>query len=287
MQYTENNLECLKSIRDYIYKESGIFFSDNKLYQLEDKINERIKLLNKPENFEQYFRYIKYDSGKEKELNSLFDIITTGETDFFRHTPQLDAFQNEILPLIIEKNKKKSIYDLNIWSAGCSTGEEPYTLIILMLEKLGAQINKFNIKCIANDISASALHTARQGIYDASSLKNTPPECIRRYFDKQDNNFVVKDEVKKFVQFNIINLTNQFRLKLLPKMDVVFCRNVLIYFNEDSKKKVISSFYDIMKEDSYLFLGHSETLYGITQNFKSLFFANTIVYSPQKDIKSA
>lgn len=273
-----SNPTILKNIRDYIHQESGIFFPDNKLYQLENKINERIQILDKIRDIVQYFTFIRYNTNKQQELTELFDLITINETTFFRSPGQLDIFQNEILPLLINQNTKNGILELNIWSAGCATGEEPYTLAILIMEKLGASISKWHIKILASDISPSALHTAEQGIYNSYSLRDTPVEYINKYFIQQDTNFIIKEQVKKLVKFNLINLNGVFRLKLMSKMDVIFCRNVLIYFNEESKKKVISAFHDILQKEGYLFLGPSEFLYGLSQNFQSLCFKDIIVY---------
>ena len=282
MEDIDAQLSILKEIRDYIHKESGIFFPDNKLYQLENKINERITQLKQIRDLKQYFLFIRYNSDRILELNNLFDLITVSETTFFRNHPQLSVFQNEILPILINQNIKKSNPELNIWSAGCATGEEPYTLAILLMEKLGININKWNIKILASDISPSSLHTAEQGIYNFYSLRDTPAEYINKYFIKQGKDFVIKEKLKKLVRFTLINLNNPFRLKLLPQMDIIFCRNVLIYFNTESKKKVISSFYDRLKKDGHLFLGHSESLYAISQEFKALCFKDVVVYQSVK-----
>jgi chemotaxis protein methyltransferase CheR len=229
-----------------------------------------------------YFYHVKYDVS-QKEFNRLMVLMTTNETSFYRNEPQLLCFADEVLPLIIqEKMQVRGQKYLRIWSAGCSTGEEPYTLAMIILEKLKVTAG-WNIEIIANDISEDVLQKARLGVYSGITLRNVDPEILIRYFNQTGDSYAVKPEVKALVKFSHINLNDPRKLSLMNNMDAVFCRNVMIYFSDEVKRQIVRGFYDSLIPGGYFYIGHSETLHGISKAFKLVYFKNALVYHKDAD----
>lgn len=267
-------------LRDYIYQQSGIFIADNRKYLLENRLANRIKELNL-KSFSEYYHFLQYDPGKRQELNRLFEVVTTNETSFYRNPPQLAVFQNNVLAEVIEQQRKLGARKLRIWSAGCSTGEEPYTLAIILLETLKTEIATWDIKITANDLSESVLSSARRGIYNDYTLRTTPKDIVTKYFIPEEGKFKVKPEVKRLVNFGQINLSDRAMLKRVDRSQIVFCRNVIIYFDDEMKKNVIGSFYDNLLPGGHLLIGHSESLHNISRAFKPKHYPGAIVYSKE------
>lgn len=273
--------EEFANLRDFIYEQSGIYIADNRKYLLENRLVNRLKDLNL-KTFGEYFYFLKYDPGRKRELNRLFEVITTNETSFYRNPPQLKVFQDIILQEVLNEQRKKGRKELRIWSAGCSTGEEPYTLAIMLHEVLKFEINSWNIRITANDLSEGVLHAARRGIYTEYALRTTPKEIVSRYFDDDgEGRFRVKNEVRNLVQFGQINLSDRLQVKRVERSQIVFCRNVIIYFDEDMKRQVIGSYYDNLLPGGYLFIGHSESLHNLSRAFKPVHHPGTIVYKKE------
>lgn len=269
--------EEFSQLRDFIYDKSGIYIADNRKYLLENRLANRLKELNL-KDFSEYYYFLRYDPSRNKEMTKLFEVITTNETSFFRNPPQLKVFQESILPDVLENQRKKGQKKLHIWSAGCSTGEEPYTLAIILKEVLKSEINQWNIKITGNDLSEAVLESARRGVYTEYTLRTTPKEIVTRYFDPEDGRYVVKPEVKKLVSYSALNLSDRAAVKRIERSQIVFCRNVIIYFDEEMKKKVISLFYDNLQDDGYLLIGHSESLHNISRAFKPVHYPGAIIY---------
>lgn len=265
-------------LRDFIYRQSGIYIGDNRKYLLENRLANRLKE-NNLKSFGEYYYFLCYDPNRKNELNKLFEVITTNETSFFRNPPQIKVFQDIILKKIIEEKRSKFQKVLNIWSAGCSTGEEPYTMSIVLHELLKEELPLWKIRITANDLSSGVLAAAARGVYPQYSLRTTPPDIVKKYFDEDSpGRFIVQDRVKKLVEFGQINLNDRFQLKRVPKSDIIFCRNVIIYFDDEVKKNVISSFYDNLLPGGYLFIGHSESLHNITRAFRPIHHPGSIIY---------
>ncbi len=263
-------------LRDFIYQQTGIYIADNRKYLLETRLTNRLKTLGL-NSFSEYYYFLKYDPERKKELEKLYSVITTNETCFFRNPPQLEVFQNKILPEVIERSRTSR--KLRLWSAGCSTGEEPYTLAIILHEVLKTEISRWNIKITGNDISMDVLRAAERGIYGEYSLRLTPPHLKAKYFNKiGEGKYQVRPFLKKIVSFRHINLIDRFQVKQIEKSHVVFCRNVIIYFDEEAKKKVINLIYDNLLDGGYLFLGHSESLHNLSRAFTPKYYPGTIVY---------
>lgn len=270
--------DVFRLIRDFVRDYCGIYFDDDSRYLLEKRLSRRVRI-HHFSNFREYFRYLLYHRNRDEELTAIIDIITVNETYFFREQNQLKTFSEEILPELRETNKEKK--RLRIWSAGCSTGEEPYTIAMLVLEK--GYFHSWNIEIFGSDINRRVLQVARSASYRKNSFRTTEPYFLRKYFKEEDGLFRISDSVKNYVNFSYLNLLDPFKVKLVGTMDVIFCRNVLIYFDTLSRKKVVDMFYGRLVEDGYLLLGHAESLINISTAFTLRHFKHDMVY--QKPIK--
>lgn len=269
-------------LRDFIYEQTGIFIGDNRKYLLENRLANRLKehSLN---SFGEYYYFLKYDPGRREELNRLFAVITTNETSFFRNPPQLKVFQESILPPIFKAKRAKGDRKLRIWSAGCSTGEEPYTLGIILHEVLRQDLRSWDIKITANDLSGDVIRSAENGVYTEYTLRSTPQDILAKYFVAEGvGKYRILPEVKKLVRFGVLNLSDRFQLKRIEPSDIIFCRNVIIYFDDEMKKRVISGFYDNLFAGGHLFLGHSESLHNVSRAFKPCHYPGAIVYTKEE-----
>jgi len=267
-------------LRDFIYAQCGIYVADNRKYLLENRLANRLKLLNL-KNFGEYYHYLQYDTNKKGELSKLFEVITTNETSFYRNPPQLKVFQENILTDVINDLRKKGDKRLRIWSAGCSTGEEPYTLAIIVAEVLKGELASWDVRITASDLSERVLEAARKGVYNEYTLRTTPKELLPRYFDKDGENFRIKPELKRLISYGQLNLSDRVALKRVERSQLVFCRNVIIYFDDEMKKKVIGAFYDNLQPGGYLLIGHSESLHNITRSFKPIHYPGAIMYKKE------
>ncbi len=267
-------------LRDFIYAQCGIYVADNRKYLLENRLANRLKLLNL-KNFGEYYHYLQYDTNKKSELSKLFEVITTNETSFYRNPPQLKVFQDNILSDVIAEMKKKGEKRLRIWSAGCSTGEEPYTLAIIVAEVLKGELASWDVRITASDLSERVLESARKGLYNEYTLRTTPKEIVSRYFEQDGENYRVKSELKRLISFGQLNLSDRVALKRVERSQLVFCRNVIIYFDDEMKRKVIGAFYDNLLAGGYLLIGHSESLHNITRAFKPIHYPGAIVYKKE------
>ncbi len=268
------------ALRDFIYEKCGIYIADNRKYLLENRLRDRLKALHL-KNFDEYYNYLRFDSGNAGEMKKLFAAITTNETSFYRNPSQLKVFQEQVLSEIIEKSRARG-KKLRIWSAGCSTGEEPYTIAMILHELLGAELPRWNIKITANDLSERVLKAAREGVYNDYTLRTTPPEIAKRYFSMNDGNNQINENVKKLVQFGQINLKDKRQLRRLERSQIVFCRNVIIYFDDEMKRQVISEFYDNLLPGGYLIVGHSESLHNLSRAFKPVHYPGAIIYKKEE-----
>ncbi len=266
-------------IRDFIHDRSGIYFTESKAYLVRNRLARRMADLQ-IKTVQDYFYHVKYDLTLN-EFNRLMDLVTTNETSFFRNEPQLLSFSDEVLPLLIdEKMKQIGPRTLRIWSAGCSSGEEPYTLAIILLEKLRT-VAGWNIEIIANDISEQVLQKARVGEYSGSTLRNVKPEILARYFIKENEGYRVRPEVQSLVKFSHMNLNDPRKLSVVSNVDVIFCRNVMIYFSDEVKKQLVRGFYNALHPGGYFYIGHAETLHGISKAFRLVYFKNALVYQKE------
>ena len=267
--------EEFRLIRDIIYSHCGLFFDSDTKYLLEKRLSRRLQLYQL-QTFKDYHYFLKYDRKKDQELSDLMDVLTTNETYFFREAFQLKALTDEILPEVKAAKEKKGDKTLRIWSAGCSTGEEPYTIAMLIMEM--GSFHGWRVEVVGTDISNRVLQHSRKAVYGKSSFRTTEDRYVRRFFQEQEDGFRVNDEVRELVTISHLNLFDQNRLALLGKMDVIFCRNVIIYFDQTAKKKVVDTFYRMLLGEGYLLLGHSESLMNISTAFTLRHLKNDMVY---------
>ena len=265
--------DVFRLIRDIIKDYCGLYFDDSSRYLIEKRLSRRVKNhhLN---DFRDYYRFIRYDKNTEDELSAIMDILTVNETYFFREQNQLKAFSEEILEELKTTNKDRKT--LRIWSAGCSTGEEPYTITMLINEK--GYFNGWDVEIYGSDINQRVLQAARKGVYRKNSFRTTEPYYIQKYFTEEDGSFQIRDSVKKHVNFSYLNLLDPFKTRFLGNMDVIFCRNVLIYFDSASRKRVIENFHNRLVNGGYLLLGHAESLINISTAFHLKHLKNDMVY---------
>ena len=214
-------------------------------------------------------------------MNKLFESMTTNETSFFRNGPQLDVFRDKVLIPVLNEQRAKGQKKLRIWSAGCSSGEEPYTLAMILHEVLKQDVDNWDIKITANDLSLAVLASARRGMYNDYAIRTTPADMLARYFTKEGNLYRIDPRLQKLVSFSQINLKDKLQLQKVERSQIVFCRNVIIYFDDEMKKSVINAFYDNLLPGGYLIIGHSESLHNISRAFKPEHYAGSIIYCKQ------
>ena len=255
----------LDQIRELIYKETGILYETKKDYALKGRLEKRMEAVGATSFHEYYNRLFFKD--QSDEIQNLIEELTVNETFFFRDFPQLQGFAEKALPLIVEEKKAKNDFSLKIWSAACSTGEEPYTLSIIVQEMIEDYKN-WDVSILATDIDRQVLRIARKGEYGQRSMKNTPLPYRQKYFEKSGNFWRVLPHTAEPVDFKLLNLVDRQAMRRQRGYDFIFCRNVLIYFNNLSRKKVVNSFYDSLNPGGFLFLGSSESVGRITAAFE-------------------
>ena len=244
--------------RNLIYNESGIHFTSTNRSIPESRLKERLRD-KKIDSVKTYFTAISKDQG---ELKNFLDSITTNLTRFFRNQAHFDAMEKYVVPELMNIKKPSGNTVIKIWSAGCSTGEEPYTIAMLMSEILPPPW-KFEI--VASDISLKCLMTAKEGFYADNRIPGIPDAYLKKYFDKVEGGYKIKADLMSKIKFDYHNLKNDSGLRSL---DIIFCRNVIIYFDEAAQTAVINRFWDSMASKSFLFIGHSESLFGMDTKFE-------------------
>lgn len=267
--------EDFRLLRDLVRNHCGIHFDDTSQYVFEKRLSRRLEQLGL-ESYRQYYHLLRYDPDRDRELTELMDILTTNETYFFREEYQLRAFTEEILPELTDRKRKSGSRTLRIWSAGCSTGEEPYTIAMLLLDQPG--LRGWRIDIVGTDISRRVLQIARKGVYGRGSFRAMPDTFYARYFIEGEGGVRISDSVRELVTFSMVNLMDQGRLLLLGNMDVIFCRNVIIYFDHEARRRVVESFHRMLDPYGFLLLGHSESLMNISTSFTLRHFHNDLVY---------
>ena len=269
----------LDKIRELIYKETGILYETKKDYAMKSRLERRMEATC-VRSFSEYYNKLSSDN-KRDELQSLIEELTVNETYFFRDFPQLQGFAEKALPLIVEEKKAKYDFSLKIWSAACSTGEEPYTLSIIVQEMIEDYEN-WDVSILATDIDRQVLHMARKGEYGQRSMKNTPLPYREKYFEYRGNYWRVLPHTAAPVRFELLNLVDRQAMRRQRGYDIIFCRNVLIYFNDLSRRKVVNSFYDALYPGGFLFLGSSESVGRITAAFELIKLNGFLCYRKPK-----
>jgi len=263
-------------IRDLVYQVAGIFHPDTKLRLLQDRCARRMKEL-KSRSLHEYFEHLTLKPTRQIELVALLNEITIGETCFFRSQAQLEAVRQIILPRIVEAKAKFPIRRLRIWSAGCSTGEEPYT-VSMVLQDESHRLKDWAVEIVATDLNERSLNHARNALYGAYSTRHLTPYYREKYFLPVGEELQVHASVRKAVTFSRLNFSDDARMTFMKGIDVIFCCNVLIYFDIASKRRVIEHFYSNLMPHGYLFLGETESLYGVNDQFRLIHLPGATAY---------
>jgi len=268
-----------EQLRDYIYNVCGIYFHSSKKYFLESRLARRMEVTGSKSHAE-YLQQVRSGVGGSAELKKLLDEITTNETCFFRNMPQLNALETKLLPEIVAHKSKIGFKKLRIWSAGSSSGEEAYTMAMLLLEKRATLLKDWIIEIVGTDINETVICQAKEGVYNSYSVRNTPDFYLKKYFKEEGpGKFVLSPEVKKLASFNQLNLYDDNKMLFMKSFDFIFCANVLIYFDTASKSKVVQHFYNNLQPYGYFFLGQSESLHGVNDKFKTVHFPGGFTYN--------
>ncbi|MBT8470337.1 MAG: protein-glutamate O-methyltransferase CheR [Deltaproteobacteria bacterium] len=268
------NLREFRLIRDFINQFCGIYFADDSAYVVERRLRERLRELG-VEDFAEYYRYLQYHPKAERELEAAAEVLTTNETYFFREAYQLRAFTDEILPAVRARSLKRGSKRLDVWSAGCSSGEEVFT--VAMLIDASGLFDGWDVRVFGNDISRRVLTKARGATYSQASFRAMIPEYAKYFIDTEEGR-QVHPRIRAMCHFGHLNLMNQRRAAIVGRVDVTFCRNVLIYFDDASRRKVLETIYQRLNRGGYLLLGHSESLLRSTTAFEIAQLTTDIVY---------
>ncbi|HVN18883.1 MAG TPA: protein-glutamate O-methyltransferase CheR [Dongiaceae bacterium] len=265
-------------IRDLIYEISGIYQPHEKLYLLASRCSRRMSAVNARTPGE-YLTHLTARANRETELRLLLNEITIGETYMFRSPAQLQALRTVVLPQLIKAKNALGFKRLRLWSAGCSTGEEPYTLAMFLLEESTTLLSGWTFDILATDLNDNSLALAKAGIYGEYALRNTDQILRKKYFLPYDEKRLqASDRLKSVIRFERVNLNDDSKMIFLKGLDLIFCCNVLIYFDLMSKRKVTGHFYSNLLPGGYLFLGHAESLYQVDDRFQLVHFPGTIGY---------
>ena len=262
---------------DLVRAKSGLEIPAVRRVDLENAILHTLKSLALADT-DDLFRFLKNGAEGIAPLESLIALVTVGETHFFRNRPQFEALENHILPELIKKNR--SSRSLRVWSAGCASGEEAYSLAI-MIKRLLPDIADWNIHILATDINRTALEKAHLGHYGSRSFREVPIEIQTNYFDRTGPHFDLSPAIIKMVSFEYLNLVEDLYPSMLTNtqgVDLILCRNVLIYFNESTQRKVVERLYGCLVKDGWLVVGHSEPSQSIFHQFSVVNFPGAVIY---------
>jgi chemotaxis protein methyltransferase CheR len=258
--------------RDIIFRQTGIFMSERKKNLVVARLSRRLRALNLG-TFTEYYRYLTEGPDSPSELVNLVNRVTTNKTDFFREKHHFDFLKDEVLPEIVADARNRGEKRLRIWSAGCSSGEEPYSIAMTVSDFFENE-KGWDVKILATDLDTEILGSAYKGVYSSHQVGPVPISFITRYFDRCAEGYEVNRRIKGMISFRRLNLMDGVFPMKRP-FDVIFCRNVMIYFNEETKAELVRKFHGQLRDSGYLFIGHSESL----MHMKSLFeFVKHTVY---------
>ncbi len=287
VQLSEPELKLLQTL---VYQECGMYFDERRVHFLQDRLQRRLKACQL-DSFYSYYRLLTSREGKQ-ELAALLENLTVNETSFFRNKPQLELFQKIILEELLRRKQERRDWSLRVWSAGCSTGQEPYTVAMLICDSLAYYYLRnplpiempspkplipppWKVEIIGSDISYAGLRGAQEGSYSESQMEPVDYTWRLRYFEKTGDRYAAKKALKDLVQFDFHNLKAEF---LPQRNDIIFCRNVMIYFDDAEQKRLIEKFHRCLNPEGYLFVGHAESLFGLSTKFRMIHRNNGTAY---------
>ncbi len=277
MSVSTINLDDFDRLTDFIYRKTGIRYERKKQYFLSKRIEKRMQALG-IESAPDYIRRLRFTDPDSSELQSLVNLLTINETYFFRDFPQLQCFGEHCLQDALDRKRAAGDRSLRIWSAGCSTGEEPFTIAIILMEMID-DIGAWDIAIEASDIDLTALEKCREGMYEERCLRDVPAPYLDRYFKRiRNGSFKLSATVRQMARFEHINLSDKAAIRAKRDFDFIFCRNVLIYFDDVSRKRLVDQFYVALRPGGYIFLGSSESVGRISTAFSLKRMGGYIVY---------
>src|ERR1700691_2868985 len=270
----------LKLLQTLVYQECGMYFDDRRTSFVQDRVQRRLKDCHL-DSFYSYYRLLISQQGKQR-VSRLLENLTVNETSFFRHKAQMEFFQRNVMDDMLKRKEERREFTLRIWSAGCSTGQEPYPLAMLVADSLSYYYLRnphcletpvpkplvpppWRVEILASDLNYSVLRAAQAGSYGEHQMLAVDYGYRLRYFDKVGDRYAVKKNVKELVHFDFHNLKTEY---LPQRNDVIFCRNVMMYFDEPEQRRLIEKFYRCLNPCGYLFVGHAESLLGLTEKFR-------------------
>lgn len=276
------SLREFELFRRFIREQSGIDLNENQIDSLRLSLSARTR----EKGFGDYLEYYEFllQNPQGEEFKELLNLITVNETYFFRTPSHFAALKDHVLPEIVTKKNENK---LSIWSAGCSTGEEPYSIAIILKEYFGEALEEWDVRILATDVSKQALMTAKEALYGGRTLRLVEPDCLGKYFRACGaERYKLNDEIRQMVSFGYQNLVKEpFPLEVMNGWDIIFCRNVIIYFNLESARRVINNFYECLNETGYLFVGYAEMLQPICDRFSLLEFGKGFAYKKEEKNK--
>jgi chemotaxis protein methyltransferase CheR len=264
-------------IRDLIYQVSGIYQAENKFHHLAGRATRRMNVVG-ARTPREYLDFLTARPIRDSEMRNLLNEITIGETRLFRSPAQIDALRRIVIPSLAEAKREMGFTKLRFWSAGCSTGEESYTLAMILLEETQALLKGWTFEVMATDLNDRSAAKAQEGVYSDFAVRNVPPEFMKKYFTKAGSDFRVADSGKTHITFSRLNMLDDSKMLFMRGLDVIFCCNVLIYFDGKSKTRTIQHFFNALLPNGYFFLGHSESLFGISEKFRLVHFPSATAY---------
>lgn len=260
----EFNRKDFEHIRDLVGERTGIVLSDHKITMVYGRLSRRLRQL-KLSSFRDYLKLLEDESGTE--LVEFTNALTTNLTSFFREPHHFEYMKNEALPALVKNRPEQR---LRVWSAGCSTGEEPYTIGITLQESLERFIRNWDVKILATDLDTNVVQKGKNGVYEQERVNGIEDARLRKWFrkggDSNSGKVSVADKIREMITFKQLNLLHEWPMR--GPFDIIFCRNVVIYFGKDTQRELFDRYADLLADDGYLFIGHSENLHKITDRFQ-------------------
>ncbi|MEW6488617.1 MAG: protein-glutamate O-methyltransferase CheR [Thermodesulfobacteriota bacterium] len=279
--------EEFQRVRAFVYERSGLAFEESKRFLLESRVRKRLRAVGLT-GVDAYLEMVRSPLRGAAELLELLDELTTHETSFFRGAPQLEALRKRVLPGLLAARAHQGERSLRVWSAACSSGEEPYTLAMLVAEALGEELGRWDARIVATDVSQSMLARARVAEYGPYSLRTAPAYFVQKYFEAPGPQvFRVRPEVARLVEVRFLNFADEGAMWAMRGFHLIFCRNALIYFDREARRRCVEHFARAVEPGGYLFVGHAESLHGLTDALKPVHFPGALAYrKPLTDTES-
>jgi len=273
--------EEFSKLAEFLYRRTGMVFTEAKRYYVERRISERMAAMSSS-SFADYFQHLRGEERKETE--ELINAFTVNETYFYREDYQLACLTTDLLEARLKAKRRGDA--IRIWSAPCSTGEEPYSIAIWLLENW-KEVDAYDIEIVGSDIDTDVLEAAAEGIFGRRALMKLPPDLVARYFHElDDERWQILDDLRQSVRFSQVNLIDTKQTRSQGRFDVIFCRNVLIYFDDESRRIAAENLYDNLLPGGFVCLGHTESMSRISPLFEVCRYSDAIVYRKPLELRA-